>query len=260
MRRNRPLSMIAAAAAIAIAAAPAAEARSAVGAPLEMPIVVRGNGSNWAGPGTVETVTFADSRAAPVRVVRGGLGLSAAALAADRQLPGPQKRQTTGEMLVAFADPLARPVTVLRGIAYETPDLGLFAPAGGRALDRIAFAVDGAESSHGTDPGMWRPDLAGPQGPMQVSAAAAADIGGGDRFDLGENRTLGRAYLAHLYRRYGNWPDAISAYNWGPGNLDAWIEEGRPPGGLPLEVEQYRARVLHDGGLDVPPVAAAAKQ
>jgi hypothetical protein len=33
---------------------------------------------------------------------------------------------------------------------------------------------------------------------MQVTEAAAADGGGGDRFDLIENRAIGRAYLAHL--------------------------------------------------------------
>jgi hypothetical protein len=119
------------------------------------------------------------------------------------------------------------------------------------ALDRIAFGVDGAESSHGADQNMWRVDPDGPQGPMQVSAAAAADVGGGDRFDLGENRALGRAYLAHLYRRYANWPDAVAAYNWGPGNMDAWIGAGRPIDRFPLTVSFYRMRVLY--GLSAPP-------
>ena len=88
---------------------------------------------------------------------------------------------------------------------------------------------------------------------MQVSAAAAADSGGGDRFDLTQNRLLGRAYLALLYRRYGNWPDAVAAYNWGLGNLDSWIGQGRPAAGLPLEVEHYRDRVLRDGGIPQAP-------
>ena len=45
---------------------------------------------------------------------------------------------------------------------------------------------------------------------------------GGGRFDIGQNRALGRAYLALLYRRYGNWPDAVSAYSWGMGNFDTY--------------------------------------
>lgn len=119
----------------------------------------------------------------------------------------------------------------------------------GADLARIAAAVEGAESSGGADPLMWRPEADGPQGPMQVSAAAAADVGGGDRWNPAQNRVLGRAYLALLYRRYGNWPDAVMAYNWGPGSLDLWIKEGRPDGMLLAAVRSYRDRVLRDSGL-----------
>src|SRR5215470_14870546 len=73
-------------------------------------------------------------------------------------------------------------------------------------LDLVAYAVHGAESSHGTDPQMWRAEPNGPQGPMQVTAAAAVDAGGGDRFDESQNRALGRAYLARMYRRYAVGP------------------------------------------------------
>jgi hypothetical protein len=116
-------------------------------------------------------------------------------------------------------------------------------------LDRVAIAVDGAESSHGEDIGMWRPDPSGPQGPMQVSEAAATDVGGGDRFDLTQNRAIGRAYLAQLYGRYRNWPDTIAAYNWGLGKMDAWVKAGRPPDKFLTGVAVYLRRVLHESGL-----------
>ena len=192
-----------------------------------------------------EIVTFEDPNSKPVRVVRGDTDRPAEA-------PGRLPRGSgTNRELVTFADPRDLPVTVLRGsIAQSLPGIDLFGPAREPDLDRVAFAVDGAESSHGTDLRMWRPELNGPQGPMQVSAAAATDIGGGNRFDMAENRQLGRAYLAHMYRRYGNWPDAIAAYNWGPGNMDAWIGAGRPIDSFPLEVERYRDRVLRDSGFD----------
>ena len=119
----------------------------------------------------------------------------------------------------------------------------------GNPLDRVAFAVDGAESSHGADQAMWRDNPSGPQGPMQVSAAAASDVGGGDRFDTEQNRAIGRAYLALLYRRYGDWPDAIAAYNWGIGNLDAWFKAGRPAHGAAAGVVAYLDRVLHNSGI-----------
>jgi hypothetical protein len=194
---------------------------------------------------TAEIVTFEDPNNKPVRVVRGDTDHPADA--AGRFSRG---RETNRE-LVTFADPRDHPVTVLRGsIAQSLPGIELFRPASEGDLDRVAFAVDGAESSHGTDLRMWRPVSSGPQGPMQVSAAAAIDVGGGDRFDIVENRQLGRAYLAQMYRRYGNWPDAICAYNWGPGNMDAWIGSGRLINSFPLEVERYRDRVLRDAGFD----------
>jgi hypothetical protein len=125
------------------------------------------------------------------------------------------------------------------------------AEGGAGLLDRLAHAVDGAESSHGADPHMWRADLNGPQGPMQVTAAAAADVGGGDRFDLEQNRNLGRAYLDRMYRRFGTWPDAVAAYNWGPSRTETWIGAGRPFSNLPATVATYRTRVLLASGFGV---------
>ena len=87
---------------------------------------------------------------------------------------------------------------------------------------------------------------------MQVSAAAAVDAGGGDRFDAEENRVLGRADPAQMYRRYGSWPDAVAAYNWGPGHMDLWISGGRPFDKFPLAVEMYRIRVLVGSSLGMP--------
>src|SRR6516164_6394759 len=121
-------------------------------------------------------------------------------------------------------------VSMLVGSTAPSPAFGgATARAANEAsvLDRLSSTVEGAESSHGGDPHMWRPELEGPQGPMQVSAAAASDVGGGDRFDDAQNRALGRAYLAYLYRRYGSWPDAVAAYNWGPGRMNSWIGSGR---------------------------------
>jgi hypothetical protein len=117
------------------------------------------------------------------------------------------------------------------------------------ALDRVVVAVEGAESSHGADPAMWRADPDAPQGPMQVSAAAAADIGAGDRFDERQNRALGRAYLARMYHRYGSWPDAVAAYNWGPGHVSSWINGGRLPERFPAPVARYSSLVLARSGL-----------
>ena len=154
-------------------------------------------------------------------------------------------------MILVFADLLlgASGSAQLAGGPPGQPSvIGVLKSGGAVALDRIAYAVDGAESSHGANPRMWRLDLAGPQGPMQVTAAAAADVGGGDRFDEQQNRALGRAYLAQMYRRYGSWFEAVAAYNWGPGKMDSWISSGRPFDKIPAAVEHYRIRVMLGSG------------
>jgi hypothetical protein len=226
-----------------------------------------------------ETVRFADPRWTPVRLLRGVPTNHPAAapvvmMAAAAPVVRPQFRATaTNSEIVTFGDGRGERVTIVRGPGAAPPPvpvpprpgmlalaslraslggaIGLFNPAAGGELDRVAFAVDGVESGHGANLAMWRPELDGPQGPMQVSSAAALDVGGGDRFDLRENRLIGRAYLAAMYRRYGNWPDAIAAYNWGPGNLDQWIAAGRQLDRLPLETTRYLARVLRDAFLAV---------
>ncbi len=194
-----------------------------------------------------EIVSFGTGFADQVVVVRGGMNLPAALAR-----PIPVATRATVEN-VAFSDPRHAPVKVVRGetggdmfFSIAPSIAGLFDPAEGGELDRVAFAVDGVESRHGADPRMWRPEFHGPQGPMQVSAAAAFDVGGGNRFDIDQNRRLGRAYLAQMFQRYGNWPDAIAAYNWGPGNLDRWITGGRSTEKLPIDVIRYTNRVLRD--------------
>ncbi len=227
--------------------------------------IVRGSPKRALGPATLGSITLVSSpgnTTGPVRILRGGSAFASGSFAPGATaLQGADSGTTE---TISFIDPRELPVTVLRGsrvswtgnaryAAATRAVFGLFPAAAGGDLDRVAFAVDGAELSHGLDPGMWRLDFTAPQGPMQVSAAAASDVGGGDRFDLTQNRLLGRGYLALLFRRYGNWPDTVAAYNWGPGNMDGWIAAGRPATGFPVEVERYRDRVLRDGGLAAAP-------
>src|SRR5215472_15617363 len=152
--------------------------------------------------GSVQLVSFPDTGWSAVKVVRGGSS------AKNESRPKPNAEKTEASEIVTFADPAAKPVRVMRGDSVDTPgqarpanamnmqvvsfansgnrsvtifrgassyvaDAGLFAPASAADLDRVAFAVDGAESSHGLDVRMWRLELSGPQGPMQITRAAA---------------------------------------------------------------------------------------
>jgi hypothetical protein len=208
--------------------------------------LVRGVGGQTPHPVSREIVSFGDGTARRVTIVRGTVDPTASPASAPSRQAAlvPQSRVER----VAFADPGLRSVTVVRGGAAlrEAFAIDLFGSADPGELDRIAVAVHGVESSHGTNPAMWRSNLAGPQGPMQVSAAAALDVGGGNRFDIDDNRRLGRAYLDKMFRRYGNWSDALAAYNWGPGNVDLWIARGRDPERMPLETVRYLEIVLRN--------------
>jgi hypothetical protein len=189
-----------------------------------------------------EVVSFGTGRADHVTVVRGMAAPLAPGVLRQAALTPANRVEK-----ISFADGPQSTVTVVRGSALRAAySVDLFGPASAGELDRIAFAVDGVESRHGADARMWRPEFAGPQGPMQVSAAAAVDVGGGDRFDIADNRRLGRAYLDKMYRRYGNWPDALAGYNWGPGNVDQWIARGRGGDRLPLETIRYIEIVLRN--------------
>ena len=198
---------------------------------------------------STQIVSFGYGTAERVTVIRGG-GVMPASLVGRLDPAAPPRIEK-----VSFADPAWPTVTVLRGPSVRGPSVpgpsvqdwasvDLFGPPDGGILDRLAFAVDWVESRHGTDMRMWRPEPNGPQGPMQVTAAAAFDVGGGDRFDLLQNRLLGRAYLAQMFQRYGNWPDALAAYNWGPGSMDQWIAGGRNADQLPFGVARYVDLVL----------------
>lgn len=51
-------------------------------------------------------------------------------------------------------------------------------------------------------------------------------------------------YLAQLFRQFGNWADALAAYNWGPGNV-----KKRGIASAPTETRNYFGQILADLGL-----------
>lgn len=53
-------------------------------------------------------------------------------------------------------------------------------------------------------------------------------------------------YLASLYRRFGRWDYALKAYNWGQGNVDAWLKGQKTE---PLETQRYSSQILADLGM-----------
>lgn len=81
---------------------------------------------------------------------------------------------------------------------------------------------------------------AGALGIMQFMPATARDFGI-DPLDPFQAIPAAGRYLAQLYKRFGNWPEALAAYNWGQGNVSR--------SGLasaPLETRNYVAQITAD--------------
>lgn len=104
----------------------------------------------------------------------------------------------------------------------------------------LALAVATAESSMNPN----AVSSAGAQGLFQLEPATAAQLGVTDPFDPVQSANGGTAYLAQLYAEYGNWEDALTAYNWGPGNVSKYGADAAP-----ASTQSYVANVLSNAGL-----------
>jgi hypothetical protein len=109
-------------------------------------------------------------------------------------------------------------------------------------LKNLTKAVEQVES--GGDPNAVSPK--GARGRMQVLPTTAKDPGFGvaaarDSSEK-EYTRVGKDYLKAMVKRYG--PEAgLVAYNWGPGNAEKWIREGRDKSKLPNETRNYLIKV-----------------
>jgi hypothetical protein len=70
------------------------------------------------------------------------------------------------------------------------------------------------------------------------------------------NRLVGQKYLEAMYKKYGNKPHALMAYNWGPGRMDKWLASGADPKKVPSETRDYVKSVM--GGNAAPASATGA--
>lgn len=81
---------------------------------------------------------------------------------------------------------------------------------------------------------------AGAIGVMQLMTDTAAQLGV-DPTDPVANIQGGVSYLAQMFSQFGDWPTALAAYNWGPGNVQKALAAGRQ---FPAGVQDYATKVL----------------
>ncbi|EBZ2756798.1 lytic transglycosylase domain-containing protein [Salmonella enterica subsp. enterica serovar Pomona] len=158
---------------------------------------------------------------------------------------------------------------MLRGIGIDT-DLGR--KPGAVNGDNIQWDIPGStdilldairkvESSDGAH--LYSPK--GAVGEYQIMADTGRELGlridsqVDERLDPEKSRAASSSYISKLLKKYdGNLNDALMAYNWGMGNVDQWIEQGRGAGftdkdgnwrPLPKETRDYTGKIRSAMGL-----------
>jgi soluble lytic murein transglycosylase-like protein len=121
------------------------------------------------------------------------------------------------------------------------------APVSRREIDAL---IKNAAQKHNLDPNLVKAVVAtesdfnpacvssaGAQGLMQLMPETAKDLGVENPFDPAQNIEGGTRYLSWMLKRFnGDLNKALSAYNWGPSNVEAG---GNPP----LETRNYLKKV-----------------
>ena len=137
----------------------------------------------------------------------------------------------------------------MSGMMPSRPTLG-----GAYTGAALAPEVDGwivkYSQEYGVDPNIVRAVVMQESGGRQdvVSPAGAIGLGqlkldtakglGVDPYDPEQNIKGTVMYLGQMRDRYdGNWDRALYAYNWGPGNMDAYLKTGKGLNGQPMPSE-----------------------
>jgi len=128
------------------------------------------------------------------------------------------------------------------------------ATASGTVPPALAVQIASQESS-------FNPDATSNKGAMglfQLMPATAASLGVTDPYDPVQNTQGGITYLSQLFNQFGNWWDALIAYNWGPTNVTNYGSAAAP-----TSAKNYAASAIAASGIAAPigpvaPTGAAA--
>jgi hypothetical protein len=98
---------------------------------------------------------------------------------------------------------------------------------------------------------------AGAMGVMGLMPGTARDLKV-DPHNATQNIQGGLDYIQQLWKKYGGDPALVAmAYNWGPGNLDKWLQSGKTLSTVPAETQKYVKAVV---GSDLDPARAVETQ
>jgi len=100
----------------------------------------------------------------------------------------------------------------------------------------LALALAKQESGYNQN----RVSSAGAIGVMQLMPATAAELGV-DPHDEDQNIDGGMRYLRQMFDRFGNWNQAVAAYNAGPGRIEKVLAG---VAALPAETAAYVKKII----------------
>lgn len=121
----------------------------------------------------------------------------------------------------------------------------------------LAVAVRETGATHFLPSGSVVRGRAGEIGIFQLMPSTAAELGV-DAFDPIQNIEGGVKYLAQMYRKFGSWPLAVAAYNWGPDKVGKATNSGKGICSFPASVRGYVSFVLGAGVLAQCAIAATS--
>lgn len=164
------------------------------------------------------------------------------------------------QALEEFEDPVTgdsystdQPTLIDEIMSQTRTALGLWSPP-----EKYAATIAAAEIQHGLPRDMlarllwqesrYREDIisgrvrspVGAQGIAQFMPATARELGI-DPLNPAQAINAAGLYLARLYRMFGNWSEALAAYNWGMGNV-----QRKGLGSAPRETRNYYSQILAD--------------
>lgn len=95
----------------------------------------------------------------------------------------------------------------------------------------IFSSLIGKESGGGpgSDSSTWNPNAVGAAGEIglgQLLPSTASMLGVTNPYDPTQNLTGAATYLSQMFARFGNWQDALAAYNAGPGGYQSAQAQG----------------------------------
>lgn len=109
----------------------------------------------------------------------------------------------------------------------------------------VSLALAQAQKESSSNPNAFNAK-SGATGLFQLEPGTASDYGVTDPTDAQQNAEGGLSYLSDLFDRFGNWAEALAAYDWGPTNVnDAIAAHGSSwLAYAPAETQNYVASLL----------------